>query len=115
MYDDKQTLVCYLHLFVKIVQKTLDKTYIVIYNRYIYKQNKQGRNIFVTARLSYIYWSYEPYGMCYIGVRQCYKKYSTPELDINYFGTYKDKTFKPTHKIILNVFDNHEDAKDEEV
>ena len=77
--------------------------------------NKQGRNISVTARLSYIYWSYEEYGRCYIGVRLCPKKFPTPGLDSKYFGSYRDKSFKPTHKIILNVFNNHEDAKDEEV
>ena len=69
----------------------------------------------MNTRLSYTYWSYEEYRRAYIGVRLCPNKYPTPELDIHYFGSYKDKTFNPTHKIILNVFDNHEDAKDEEV
>ena len=65
--------------------------------------------------MSYTYWSCEPYGRCYIGVRLCPKKYPTPELDIHYLGSYKDKSFKPRHKIILNVFDNHDDAIKEEI
>jgi hypothetical protein len=69
----------------------------------------------VTARLSYTYWSYEEYGRCYIGVRQCKPEYPTPESDIHYLGSSTDKTFKPTHKIILNVFDNYEDARNDEI
>jgi len=45
----------------------------------------------------YVYYSYEEYGRGYIGKREC--KY-LPEEDVNYFGSFKDKTFKPTQKII---------------
>ena len=47
----------------------------------------------------YVYYSYEEYGRGYIGSRGCK---CLPEQDIKYFGSFKDKTFKPTQKIILN-------------
>jgi hypothetical protein len=46
----------------------------------------------------YTYYSYEEWGMGYIGSRGCK---CLPEEDINYFGSFKDKAFKPTQKIIL--------------
>ena len=46
----------------------------------------------------YVYYSYEEYGRGYIGSRSCK---CLPEEDINYFGSFCDKTFKPTQKIIL--------------
>jgi len=46
----------------------------------------------------YVYYSYEEYGRGYIGSRTCK---CLPEDDIRYFGSFKDKTFKPTQKIIL--------------
>lgn len=46
----------------------------------------------------YTYYSYEEWGRGYFGSRKCY---CLPEEDINYFGSSKDKTFKPTQKIIL--------------
>ena len=46
----------------------------------------------------YVYYSYEEYGRGYIGKRECY---CLPEEDVKYFGSYKDKIFKPTQKIIL--------------
>jgi len=46
----------------------------------------------------YVYYSYEEYGRGYFGSRSCK---CLPEEDINYFGSFKDKTFKPTQKIIL--------------
>jgi len=55
----------------------------------------------------YVYYSYEEYGRGYIGKRECK---CLPEEDINYFGTYKDKTFNPTQKIILETFDSVEKA-----
>lgn len=45
----------------------------------------------------YIYYSYEEEGRGYIGSRSCL---CDPQKD-NYFGSFKDKTFKPTKKIIL--------------
>ena len=46
----------------------------------------------------YTYYSYEEYGRGYIGSRKCK---CLPEKDIKYFGSFKDKSFKPTQKIIL--------------
>jgi len=46
----------------------------------------------------YTYYSYEEWGRGYFGSRGCY---CLPKEDINYFGSFKDKTFKPKYKIIL--------------
>ena len=46
----------------------------------------------------YVYYSYEEYGNGYIGSRTCK---CLPEEDIKYFGSYTDKNFNPTQKIIL--------------
>ena len=46
----------------------------------------------------YVYYSYEEYGRGYIGSRTCK---CLPEEDIKYFGSSKDRTFKPNNKIIL--------------
>lgn len=59
----------------------------------------------------YVYYSYEEYGRGYIGKRECN---CLPEEDVNYFGSFKDKTFKPTQKIILETFDNVEEALEAE-
>ena len=59
----------------------------------------------------YVYYSYEEYGRGYIGKRECK---CLPEKDIKYFGSYKDKTFKPTQKIILDIFDSRELALEAE-
>jgi hypothetical protein len=55
----------------------------------------------------YVYYSYEPWGRGYIGKRECW---DLPEEDIKYFGSYIDKTFKPTEKIILETFNNREEV-----
>ena len=55
----------------------------------------------------YVYYSYEEYGRGYIGKRECK---CLPEEDISYFGSFHDKTFRPTQKIILETFDNVEEA-----
>jgi group I intron endonuclease len=47
----------------------------------------------------YIYYSYEKNGRGYIGSRSCI---CDPK-DDNYFGSFKDKTFAPTKKIILAI------------
>jgi hypothetical protein len=61
----------------------------------------------------YTYYSYEEFGRGYIGVRSCNCK---PEEDIKYFGSYRDKTFNPTQKIILETYDTAEEATlDEEI
>jgi hypothetical protein len=39
----------------------------------------------------YVYYSYEEYGRGYIGQRQCK---CLPEKDVNYFGSFHDKTSK---------------------
>jgi hypothetical protein len=55
----------------------------------------------------YTYYSYEEWGRGYIGSRGCK---CLPEEDIKYFGSYTDKTFKPTQKIILETYDTREKA-----
>jgi hypothetical protein len=60
----------------------------------------------------YVYYSYEPWGRGYIGKRECW---CLPEEDVKYFGSYRDKTFKPTEKIILETFDSAEEALKAEV
>ena len=46
----------------------------------------------------YVYYSYEEYGRGYFGSRTCK---CLPEEDIKYFGSFYDKTFKPSQKIII--------------
>jgi hypothetical protein len=46
----------------------------------------------------YTYYSYEEWGMGYFGSRTCR---CLPEEDVKYFGSFSDKSFKPTQKIIL--------------
>jgi hypothetical protein len=46
----------------------------------------------------YTYYSYQEWGTGYFGSRSCD---CLPEEDVNYFGSFRDKTFKPTYKIIL--------------
>jgi hypothetical protein len=60
----------------------------------------------------YVYYSYEEFGRGYIGKRECK---CPPEEDVKYFGTYRDKTFKPTQKIILEVFSSRKEAMDAEI
>ena len=60
----------------------------------------------------YVYYSYEEFGRGYIGSRGCK---CLPKEDFKYYGSFWDKTFKPTGKIILAEFDNRKDAYDAEV
>ncbi len=60
----------------------------------------------------YVYYSYEEYGRGYIGKRECR---CLPEEDVNYFGSFHDKTFKPTQKIILEIFCTAEEALEAEI
>jgi len=46
----------------------------------------------------YTYYSYEEWGRGYFGSRTCK---CLPEEDVKYFGSFSDKTFIPTQKIIL--------------
>jgi len=59
----------------------------------------------------YVYYSYEPWGRGYIGRRGCK---CLPTKDI-YFGTFTDKTFAPTEKIILSVYNTLEETSEAEV
>ena len=61
---------------------------------------------------NYTYYSYEEYGRGYIGSRGC--KCSVEE-DVEYFGSFSDKTFKPTQKIILETFKTREEAYEAEL
>lgn len=58
--------------------------------------------------LYYTYYSYEEFGRGYIGYRRC-PKHETPESD-KYMGSFKDKTFKPTSKIVLTTHRSKEEA-----
>lgn len=60
----------------------------------------------------YVYYSYEEWGRGYIGRRECR---CLPEEDVKYFGSFTDKTFKPTQKIVLQVFDTLKKAAKAEV
>jgi len=60
----------------------------------------------------YTYYSYEEFGRGYIGKRSCK---CSPEEDVKYFGSYTDKTFKPTQKIILETYDTREEALSAEI
>ena len=61
----------------------------------------------------YVYYSYEEYGRGYFGSRTCK---CLPEEDVRYFGSFRDKTFKPTQKIILNDdYDTREEAYTDEI
>lgn len=61
----------------------------------------------------YTYYSYEEWGRGYIGARTCK---CLPEEDIKYFGSSKDKTFKPTQKIILRSdYSTKEEAYADEI
>jgi general stress protein YciG len=61
----------------------------------------------------YTYYSYEEYGRGYIGSRGCK---CLPEEDVKYFGSFTDKTFRPTHKIVLNSnYSTREEAYADEI
>jgi len=59
----------------------------------------------------YVYYSYEPWGRGYIGKRECW---CLPEEDMKYFGSFYDKSFKPTEKIILETFYTRKEAYEAE-
>jgi len=60
----------------------------------------------------YVYRSYEERGRDYIGVRSCN---CLPEEDIKYFGSFRDKTFKPAGKVILFVCETREEVAEIEI
>jgi hypothetical protein len=59
----------------------------------------------------YVYYSYEEFGRGYIGCRTCE---ASPEKD-SYMGSFHDKSFNPSHKIILETFSTREEALQAEV
>jgi hypothetical protein len=60
----------------------------------------------------YVYYSYEEWGRGYIGKRECE---CLPQADIKYFGSFRDKTFRPTQKIILETYNSREEALESEI
>jgi hypothetical protein len=58
----------------------------------------------------YVYYSYEEWGRGYIGV----KMNSDPDTD-GYYGSYHDKSFTPTQKIVLGKFETPEEALEVEI
>lgn len=61
----------------------------------------------------YTYYSYEEWGRGYFGSRTCR---CLPEEDVKYFGSFSDKTFRPTHKIILKSdYKTREEAYADEI
>jgi hypothetical protein len=62
-------------------------------------------------RWHYVYYSYEEWGRGYIGKRS--SKVS-PDED-RYMGSFRDKTFNPTQKIILGIFNTAEEALENEI
>jgi len=60
----------------------------------------------------YVYHSYEEWGRDYIGSRSCD---CLPEEDTRYFGSFKDKTFKPTGKNILFVCETRQEVAEIEI
>ncbi len=61
----------------------------------------------------YVYYSYEEYGRGYFGSRTCR---CLPKEDVDYFGSFKDKAFKPTQKIILkDDYSSREEAYADEI
>ena len=57
----------------------------------------------------YVYYSYEEWGRGYIGFRKLLNS-DSPETE-NYYGSYTDKTFKPTKKIILGIYFSLKEAQ----
>ena len=64
------------------------------------------------AKHHYVYHSYEEWGREYIGCRTCN---CLPEEDTKYFGSFYDKTFKPTGKTILFVCETRQEALEIEI
>lgn len=55
----------------------------------------------------YVYYSYELWGRGYIGKREC----RCPiEEDVKYYGSFRDRSFQPSEKIILFVCSSREEA-----
>ena len=61
-------------------------------------RTRKSRSMETPKEYYYTYYSYEEWGRGYFGSRGCK---CLPEEDIKYFGSFTDKIFKPTQKIIL--------------
>jgi len=79
---------------------------------YKYECDPHLEAVMSNKKYFYVYYSYEPWGRGYIGKRECE---CLPEEDVKYFGSYRDKTFKPTEKIILETFDTLEKVLQAEI
>ena len=73
--------------------------------------SKSWNGALAIRMIYYTYYSYEPFGRGYIGSRGCE---CNPVKD-NYFGSYRDKTFNPSCKIILTEHPTREEAVEAEV
>ena len=62
-------------------------------------------------RWHYVYYSYEEWGRGYIGKRSS----KVPPDQDEYLGSFSDSTFKPSHKIILAIFDTSNQALEAEI
>lgn len=60
----------------------------------------------------YVYYSYEEWGRGYIGSRSCE---CLPQEDKEYFGSFRDTSFRPNNKIILATFPTREEANQAEI
>lgn len=66
----------------------------------------------MTDKWHYVYYSYEEWGRGYIGKRSS----SVPPCeDVSYLGSYTDKSFCPTQKIILQEYATEKEALDAEI
>jgi hypothetical protein len=63
-------------------------------------------------RYHYVYYSYESWGRGYIGKRSCK---CLPKDDIRYFGSFRDRSFKPDQKIILKTLKTEKEAIEAEI
>jgi hypothetical protein len=57
----------------------------------------------------FVYMSYEQWGRAYIGV------HSTEDIEDGYLGSFRDKSFKPTHREILCFCETREEAQNLEI
>ena len=80
----------------------LNKTQSTRYERAMEEHSSKNKK-----KYFYVYYSYEPWGRGYIGTRECWWP---PEEDTSYFGSYTDKTFNPTEKIVIQTFDTQPEA-----
>ena len=74
---------------------------------------QQCRTMETPREYHYVYYSYEEWGRGYIGSRTCK---CLPKEDIKYLGSFSDKSFKPTQKIILKSdYSTREEAYADEI